>query len=175
MSIKSFWSIFLKVIGIYLIIDSLTIIPQLISSLAFSYNQDFTYGLIMIFLAVIVLTIVYFLILRFCIFKTDWLIDRLHLTDGFADERIELKIHRSTVLSISIIVIGGIVFIDSLPLLCKDLYLYFQQQSNSMNPSSGWLIFYLLKSILGVLLMTYHRVIVNFVESKRKNGINGLS
>jgi hypothetical protein len=174
MTIKTFWTIFLKIIGIYLILDSLTIIPQLFTSLAFSYNQDFTVGLIMILFAVVILTLVYFLVLRYCIFKTGWLIDRLRLTDGFDEEKIELKIHRSTVLSISIIVVGGIVFIDSLPQLCKELYHYFQQKSHTMNPSSGWLIFYTIKTILGILLMTYHRLIVNLIERKRKNEINGL-
>jgi hypothetical protein len=174
MTPKTFWTIFLKIIGIYLILNSLTLIPQFISSFAFSYGQDFTFGLIMIFFAILILTIIYFLILRYCIFKTDWIINKLKLSDGFSDDKIELKIHRSTVLSISIIVIGGIVFIDSLPQLCKESYQYFQQHSTSMNPSAGWLIFYFIKTIIGILLMSYHRMIVNFIERKRKKEVNGL-
>jgi hypothetical protein len=103
--------------------------------------------------------------------KTDWLINKLKLSEGFSEEKIELSIHRSTLLSIAIIVIGGVIFIDSLPHFCREAWHYLQQYSRSTSASFGWLVFYLIRVMLGYLLMAYHRVIVNFIERKRKQPV----
>jgi hypothetical protein len=60
------------------------------------------------------------------IFKTDWLIHALRLNKGIIEEKLELNIHRSTVLQISIIVTGCIVFVESFPSLLKRLFDYYQ-------------------------------------------------
>jgi hypothetical protein len=104
------------------------------------------------------------------VFKTAWLIDKLHLEKGFSEERIEFNIPHSTVLSIAIILIGGLMFVDSLPQLCRQIFSYFQQKDMFMqNISSGWIIFQFVKTIIGYLLMTNSRFIVNFIDRKKIN------
>jgi len=154
--------------GIWLIVDSITIFPGLLSALVPAFMQDINFGLILTVIAVVMLAMVYFLVLRFFIFKTDWLIKKLHLDRGFEEEQIGIKVHRSTILSISIIVIGGIALIDAFPEVCKLAYEFLKTKSNSIEPPSSWLIFYSIKLVVGVLLMTYHRVIVNVIEKKRR-------
>jgi len=117
----------------------------------------------------------YVLIMRYCLFKTDWLVDKLHLDKGFIEERFEIKMHRSTILKIAVIVIGGVMVIDTLPLLCKQTFAYFQLTSTTIsfkeNPASGWIIFYFVKFSIGFFMMTSSRLIVNFIERKRKGPV----
>jgi hypothetical protein len=96
----------------------------------------------------------------------------LQLTKGFDKEMFELNIHRSTVLSVAVIVIGAIILVDALPNLCKEVYSYIGQQNYmkdfGQNPVAGWMIFYFVKALLGFFMLTGNRHIVNFIELKRR-------
>ena len=165
MTIKTFWTIFIKVLGIWLVLDSLTIIPQFISTLFYSYSSDIAQGFA-VSLSLLLLTIgVYLFILRIFVFKTSWLIDKLHLDKGFDEDKIDLNIQFSTVLTVATIVVGGLMFVDSLPQLCKQIFVFYQQKSIFIeNPTSGWLIFDFVKTILSYLLMTNSKQVVTFID-----------
>ena len=171
MSVRNFWTIFLKALGIWLVISGLTTIVQFISTLSalsFSNEGDVWSALYAIVLTLLTIAI-YFFILWLFVFKTSWLIDKLKLEQGFPEDKIEYNIHYSSVMTIAIIVIGGLIFIDSLPQFCRETFNYFQQ--NRMfhgNFSSGWIFFHLVKTVLGYLLMTNSKSIVKFIESKKK-------
>jgi len=169
MHIKTFWTILLKILGIWLILDSFKIIPQFISTLyTFASDPDQTMQVYAWTFAYLLFTIgLYTFILWLFVFKTAWLINKLHLEKGFSEERIEFNIPRSTVLSIAIILIGGIMFIDSLPQLCKLTFSFIQQRNVFIgNPFSGSIIFHLVKTIIGYLLMTNSQFVVHFIDKK---------
>lgn len=170
MTIRTFWAILLKILGIYLVLDSFKVIPQFISTLySFASDPDQT-RLVFIWTFVYLISTVglYVFILWLFVFKTAWLIDKLHLEKGFSEDRIEFNIPRSSVMSIAIILIGGLMFIDSLPQLCRHIFLYFQEKNMCIqNVSSGLIIFQLVKTIVGYLLMTNSRFIVNFIKRKK--------
>jgi len=169
MTIRSFWTIFIKILGLWLVFDSITVIPQFISSLLYLNFGDSNFNYILSMVLLLIVVGIYFLILRLFVFKTSWLIDKLHLDKGFVEEKIELNIHHSTVLSIATIVIGGLMFIDGLPTFCKQVFEFFQQKNIfRQDPDSAWVIFSLAKTIIGYLLMTNSNFIVNIVE-KQKN------
>ena len=121
----------------------------------------------------LVLTAVfYFLVIFLCIFKTRWIINKLKLDKGFEEERFELKIHRSTVLRIAVIVIGGLLFAKVFPLFCKELILY-AKQSNVMDrtdfkPVWSYLLLYFIETFISIYLIRYSRLIVNFIERQRR-------
>lgn len=165
MTIKTFWTIFLKILGIWLVLDSVTVIPQFISTLFYSDPYDTGLGL-PLSIAVLLLTIgVYLFILRLFVFKTAWLIAKLHLDKGFEEEKIDIHVHLTTVLTVTTIVIGGLIFVDSLPELCKEVFVFLQQKTIFReNPGSGWLIFLLVKTILSYLLMTNSKQVVAFIN-----------
>ena len=167
MTIKTFWTIFIKILGIWLVLDSVTVIPQFFSTLFFVDPNDTTQSFALT-AALLLLTIgIYIFILRLFVFKTAWLIDKLHLDKGFDEERIDLNIQISTVLNISTIVIGGLMFVDSLPQLCKQTFVFFQQKSIFReDPTSGWIIFHLVKTVLGYLLMTKSKQVVAFIDKQ---------
>jgi hypothetical protein len=130
-------------------------------TLAFPYNNVIV-PIIIILLLVIGL---FLFMIWLLIFKATWLINKLHLDKGFTEDRLELNIKYSTVLVIAIIVIGGIMVVDTLPTLCKQTFTYFQQKRMFMeDTSSGWIIFLVIKTITGYLLMTNSQFIVKFID-----------
>lgn len=169
MTIRTFWNLFIKILGIWLVLSALTVIPQFARMLTFfGTNSEGRLLGIGITIALFLLTIgIYTLILRLFIFKTDWLIDKLRLDKGYTEEKIELNIQRTTVFTIAVIVIGGVVFVDSFPLFCQQLLRSIQQGNPfSESSTSGWIIFYLVKTILGYLLMTNSQFVVRFLDKQ---------
>lgn len=169
MTIRTFWTIFIKMLGIWLVLDSVTVIPQFLSALPFfgSNHDENVIGLTVV-LGLLLLTIgVYFLILRFFVFKTAWIIDQLHLDKGFDEEKIDFNVQLSTVITICTIIIGGLIFIDSVPQLCKQIFVFFQQKSIFReSPTSGWIFFYLAKTALGYSIMTNSELILAFFQKE---------
>jgi hypothetical protein len=176
MTPRSFFSIVIKVIAIYLILASLSLIPQMFGTIMFwfqpSYGGVHAGELLVGILILLLAAGFYIFFLRLCLFKTDWIIDKLHLDQGFDEERFELNIHRSTVLKIAVIVIGAIMIVDSFPMLCKQLYSFIPSNEPHTvfgdNPSKGWIIYYFAKFFIGFSLMSANRPIVNYIERKRK-------
>lgn len=167
MTIRTFWTIFIKILGIWLVLDSVTVIPQFFSTLFYVDRNDNTQSFALT-AALLLLTIgIYIFILRLFVFKTAWLIDKLHLDKGFDEEKIDLNVQLSTVLTVTTIVIGGLMFIDSLPQLCRQTFVFFQQKNMFReSPTSGWIIFHSVKTILGYLLMTNSKQVVAFIEKQ---------
>ncbi|MBL0074210.1 MAG: hypothetical protein IPP34_21425 [Bacteroidetes bacterium] len=130
MTIRTFWTIFLKILGIWLVLDSVTVIPKFISTLFYPDPND-TGQLFALSIALLVLTIgVYLFILRLFVFKTAWLIDKLHLDKGFDEEKIDLNVQLTTVLTVTTIVIGGLMFVESFPELCKEIFVFFATEKH---------------------------------------------
>lgn len=170
MSVRNFWTVLLKIMGIWLVVGGFTILTQFISAFSFLANGNenwwsatYLIGLLLLIIAV------YIFVLWLFVFKTSWLIDTLKLEKGFAEEKIEFNIQPSSVLTIATIVIGGLIFIDSLPQFCKQVFFFFQQKNQFVeSPSSEWLIFHLVKTLVGYLLMTNSKVVVRFIEKQEK-------
>lgn len=170
MTIKTFWTILLKILGLYLVLGLFAILLQPVILLT-SHSSTFTNPNILEGFITILVTIgVYFLILYLLVFKTEWLIDKLQLNKGFTEEKIEFNVSKTAILTIATIVLGGLLFIDALPALCKQIFSYWQlyQQKNIFheNPSLGWIIFYVVKIGLGYYLMTNSHYVVSLIEKE---------
>jgi len=170
MTIRTFWNLFIKILGIWLILSSLTVISQFARLLTFfgTNSNDRLLGIGITF-ALFLLTIgIYAFILWLFVFKTDWLINKLHLDKGFTEEKLELNIKHETVITIAAIVIGGLIFVNSFPLFCQQVLLFIQQNNLFReSPKSGWIIFYLIKTLLGYLLMTNSQFVVRFINKQK--------
>lgn len=169
MTIRTFWTILLKILGISLVVRGIYVILNLITTLSMVYDRHETGGaeLIRAGIAVFGVVLVYSFILWLFVFKTSWLIRKLQLEKGFNEERIDLNIQLSTILTIAVIVIGGIMIIDSLPQLCQQVFMFFQGKwIFNESPAAGWIILHGTKLILGYLLMTNSRTIVKFINKR---------
>ena len=175
MTIRTLFTIILKVLGIFFIKNFIETLPQLLSLLNFmndfAGNQKLIIGLCEFSLMLFILGLLSYLLL----FKTDLIIDKLQLDKGFKEEVIPLNIHRTTILSIAIIMIGGLLIINELGNFCRQLFLYYQevrlskQNYLSKNPNILYSIISFVKIILGLLLIMYQKQIVHFIEWRRKN------
>jgi hypothetical protein len=171
MTIRTFWTFFIKILGISLVLGSLTVFSQILSVLPFfghNYNDNFN-GVILILVLLLLTIVLYVFVLWLLVFKTAWLIDKLHLDKGFTEDKIELNIKQSTVLTIAVIVVGGLIFVDSFPQLCRQIFVLFQQKNMFKDdPNSSWIIFQLVKTIIGYLLMTNSQLVIKFIDREAK-------
>lgn len=171
MTPRSLFLIVLKIIGILFIKDILDIMPQFvynISTLTQLNPSDSIWSIIFSFFTIVV----YIYVANYFIFKTDVLIDKLKLDKNFGQNNFPLNIHRSTILNIVIIIIGGLLIADNIPLLCRSVYLYFQNKSINNAYSKpidySFIVIYSVKIIVGLILIGNHQLFVNYIERKRK-------
>ncbi len=170
MTIRTFWTIFIKILGIWLILSFITAIPQFLSMLSYIDPNEMGPGYPSAIALLLLIIGLYIFILRLFIFKTAWLINILHLDKGFIEEKIALNIKYSTILSIATIVIGGLIFVDGLPEFCKATFNFFQQKRVfGENPNSEWIIFYSVKTVIGYLLITNSQSVVKFIDRQKPN------
>lgn len=170
MEIRTFWKIVIKGIGLWFLIDTLYIIPQLASSLSvFDHDIDWGYSFLILGFNLVVFFI-YILIVRFFLFHSEWIIDKLKLDKNFSQEKIDIAISAETVMRIIIIITGALVFIDGFPNLIREMYQFFQQKELIRNyPETSWLLFYLLKTLAGWLIMTNSELIGRYISKESKS------
>ena len=165
MKIKTFWLILLKIIGLALVLRGVNVIMYSISTVSSIITWDSTDIIIWFLLPIILTVIIYLFVLWLFVFKTSWLIDKLRLEKGFEEEKLEIKAQLSSILSIAIIVIGGIMLIESLPQLCKQIFTFLQEKRMFReSQTTGWVILYFVKAILGYLIMTNSKPILTFIN-----------
>jgi hypothetical protein len=170
MTPRSLFNIILKILGIFFIKDILYTIPQIFIYIPNIRSSDSLTDVIWALISIILVLIVEIIFCYYLIFKTEWVIGILKLDRGFDQETIPLNIHRSTILSISIIVIGGLLVADEIPNFFRQLFTYIQAKRE--NPQFNHKIEYSLlagfKILVGVLLIAEQRLLVNLIERQRK-------
>jgi hypothetical protein len=174
MAPNTLWTIILKIFGLYIFLQFLYTLTMELPVVLLAYDQNERSTLEFIAVPFFSLSIQLFILIAF-IFKTDWLISALRLNKGITEEKLELNIHRSTVLRIAIIITGLILLVDGLPVLFKSLFTYYQE-INVFNgfkqyPSGGYIIANLVKVLISYFMISSSRLIVNFIERKRKGKI----
>lgn len=134
MTPRSLFNIILKVLGIFFIQHFLAAIPQLLSVFSNAFKPEARQEAIWALVPALLLQFAYGIVSFYLIFRTDIVIDKLKLDKGFDQEAFSLNIHRSTVLSISIIVIGGLIVVDEIPNFCQEVVSYYEAKRITM----GW-------------------------------------
>ena len=118
--------------------------------------------------------ILFAVVIFFFIIKPYSLINLFRLDKDFDEEKFELNIDKSSILKISIIVIGGIMFVNNLPYFISEVVKYFQLRVINMgeNNNVGWTIYYTTTLIIGFLLITNSQKIVDFITKKENPNEN---
>jgi hypothetical protein len=169
MKIKTFWIFLLKILGLYFVLGSIDVIAQFVSSIY--YLLDNSSDVIVktsVIGMVTTMIIIYLLVLRLFVFKPNLIIDKLKLDQGFDEEKIELNNNSTSILRIAIIVIGGLILVNNLPVLCKNIFVFLQQQAHFKDyPETGWIIFGVIKSIIGYLLLTNNLYFADLIKNKK--------
>ncbi|MGN6180117.1 MAG: hypothetical protein ACTHNW_13095 [Mucilaginibacter sp.] len=176
MSPLSFWTILIKVLGIYVLLQGLLQIPAFINMTQAIYYEGFqpyTKTNYFAWAYLLFLLGIFWLIIWACLFRTDWLINKLKLNAGVTEERLAFNMHRSDILKIVIMLIGGLTLVDALPAACQELFLCIQRIKEyngfKKDPTSTYLLFHLLKIGIGIFMVTSNQLIVNYIERKEGN------
>ncbi|MCL4482696.1 MAG: hypothetical protein M1445_08820 [Bacteroidetes bacterium] len=172
MAIRTFWTLFLKILGIWLILSGLTIIPQFLHAFTLlrGNHLDNLWGVIYIFIVLLLTMGLYLIVPKLLVFNSGWIIDKLKLDKGFREEKIDLSITQNTMLTIAAIVIGGFILVDALPMLCKQIFTFIQQKTVFReDPQFSWIIFYSIKTLIGYLLMTNSKYVIDYIHKKTED------
>lgn len=165
---RSLFNIVLKIFGLYLLLTLLVILPSVVIALTdifSSHNKGMT---LYMYLGPLSLFLAYGGGVYLLIFQSEFLIRLFRLEKGFREDTIPLNVHRSTVLSIAVILIGGLVLIDEIPQLVKLIAQYIQAKQYGGDASKTGLIVSSVKILIGLGLISAQRTIVNFIERRRK-------
>ena len=172
MTPRTLFNIILKILGVFFIKDFFATIPQLLSVILFLTKSDTVTEAVWTLVTTSLILLAYGLVSYYLVFKTELVIDKLKLDKGFDQETIPLKIHRSTILSISLIVVGGLLVVDEIPNFCRQLFFYFQEKRMTYGqtyPNVAYSVISGVKIIIGLFLMAGQRKIVNLIERQKKN------
>ena len=175
MTPRTFFTLFIKILSLWVLLDSISAIPGLIASLSvFSSKEDTLAEIIIALSSYALIFFLYYVILRYGVYRTDWLIDKLSLDKHFADEKIGLDIDRFTIVQIAIIVMGGVFFVSALPSFVQQLYNYLARQHfaelAAIDKKPGWLAYYFLKLSISYILMTKSRWVTGLIEREVATG-----
>ena len=122
-----------------------------------------------------VLVCIFWLLVYATLIKPEWTIDTLKLESGIIEEKLNINMHRSSILAIVIMIIGGITLTDTLPALCRDSFFIIQEShaftSIKDAPTISTIVFNLIKIAFAIFMLTSPRVIVNYIEKKRRQPV----
>ena len=166
----SLFTIILKVFGLFILKDLLIALPGLLTGLSFIVENSINVSTWFV-LAQVLTFLIYFLLIYLLVFRTEWVIEKLRLTRGFADEPMPFPLEPVTVLTIVVMIIGGIIVIDAIPELVNQVLAYARKNDSPFTQQSGTVkdvLIALLKLAMGLFLLGYTRQIVAFIESRRK-------
>jgi len=173
MEIRTFWRIIIKGIGLWLLVNSIYVIPQFASTFSFiEYGGLNWENLISVWFIILGTLAVYLFVTGFFLFKTEWIVTILKLDQKFTENRIDVNIPYKSVLSIAVIVIGALIFVESIPKLCSTIYEFVKQKELIKDyAGTSWLIFYFLKALSGYLIMTNSKTIIKFIDKQKNDDI----
>lgn len=175
MNARSLLLIVLKIVGLFFLRDFITSLPSFLSVISMSLNFSGG-GYLSSFVAVLLVVALYGYLAYLLLFKTERIFALLDLGRGI-DERIELNIHRMTVLQLAVIVTGCLLALTALPGLLRHAFLYFQYLGNRGNvlniypkPDNTLMIVLTAELIIGLLLVSNHRKAAAYIDKKRRDG-----
>ena len=165
MTPRSLFNIILKVIGIFFIRNILITAADIIPAVTEINKEEFQdFGI----LNLVILLLEFFvnlLLTYILLFKTNWVIDKLKLDQGFQQETLSVNFDSLTILRVAIILLGGLILVDSIPALIQEI-IYFIENKKSGAPISAKdynVILQAVKLLIGIFLIVYQRSIGNFI------------
>lgn len=174
MAPKSLFIIIVRIIGLFLLLDTLTVIPSYLNSISFIVNIGDAKSILIGIIFSTLIVVLYIMILFYVLFKTEKVVDRLSLYKNFDEEKIELNIHSSTLIKIAILIIGGMMFLDNIVPVVLNLFGYIKSLNDNIlidfdhekSISTMAFVHNLIKSLIGYLLVSNCRVVAIWVEKK---------
>lgn len=175
MSPKSLFIIIVRIVGLFLLIDVLRVIPQLLKTFSFMISHDLLIASIGVIFSLAILFI-YYIVVKYALLNSEKIVDKFSLDKNFTEEKFELNIHHSTIIKIAIVFIGGYLIITYFVPMILEIYTFIQNQSTDENfyyeglPESKYmnLVHDTIMVLIGYFMLGNSRAITNFIEYQRK-------
>lgn len=170
MTIRTFWHLIIKTIGIWIVIQGIMTIPEIVMNFIMAYGSSYSGSVGFIAteaLYFIVPILFYLLVLRYLVLRTQEMINLLRLEKGFEETRIDLHLPFGKVLRIIIILAGGFLFVSAIPTLIETLYLFITGDIPfSVSPHSLAIIKQAVQATVGFLIMTNSDIVQRYINKK---------
>lgn len=149
-------------------------LPTLLS-VFYSFGSGDASGAFTTLLISLLTLLIYCVATHYLVFKTDRVIAKLRLLENFPEDPVPLNIHRSTVVSISLLLVAIYVIAQAIPQCVRGLVKWYQynKMAGLYNAMEGFdystVLVYAAEIVIGLLLIGYHRSLVNYIELKSRN------
>jgi hypothetical protein len=169
MTIKTFWTIVLKIIGLIFLLNSLSVISNSVFSSYITVRQ--TGGnTSTIFILILPTAFVFLFLIFLFLFKAHWLVKVLRLEKGFGEERLELNMTFTKVINIGIIIISGIILANSVPQFCYQLFNLIRDKIPfGENKDFGYLIIDTVKIIIATAFLLNSKAVTAIISKSTRN------
>jgi hypothetical protein len=169
MTPRSLFIIILKVIGIFFIRNILMTAADIIPAVTEVNREEFEDFGILNLVILLLEFLVNLLLTYILLFKANWVIDKLNLDKNFQQETFNLNFDNSTILRIAIIILGGLILVESIPALVQEIIYYIEMKKSEVPNAKDYnVILQAVKLFIGILLILCQRPIVNFIGPKQK-------
>lgn len=169
MTPKSFFTIILKIFGLFFLRDLINSFPQLFSTLIYFLKEDaLSAGLSTIFFSLVIM-IFYGVICWHLLFKTAYILNLLKLENEIEEDSFSISISQKSIILIALIVLGGIIITNEIPTFCRMLFSHIEIARQMIGPLENdfsLIIFSGIKIIIGLLLIGERERIANFIGKK---------
>jgi hypothetical protein len=177
MTPRTLFNIILKIFGLFFLREIIIAIPATISAFVGYFNSmEMGPTLASLIVSVLVVAFYVFLVLQL-VFKTNKFIDYLKLDQGFYEHELsfeqknelQIGLSASTILTIALIVIGGMLLTEEIPEFCRFVYLYSDQKGGRYASAfdMSLIVFSAAKIIIGLLILGERKRIVDFIEERK--------
>jgi hypothetical protein len=165
MQVITFWKIVLKTIGLWLVVNCIYTLQELFLALVI-LSQHRLEGRTSFTVAVASIVILGGAAYCF-IFQDNWLIDKLQLTKAFPEQYINISTPAANILKIIVIVLGGWIFLESVPGLIRTLaYALLNPNSVNNRELTTFVVYNLLRAGASFWAMTNSPIIVKWITKK---------
>ena len=167
MSLHTFWIFILKAIGLYFLVEAITLIPQ---SILIIYSNGLFEKPIMAITIVLLTALAFYLLIKFLIFSPGIIIEKLKLDKGYQQENINMELNSKQMIHVCVIVFGAIQFMNGFPELCRAIYYYVQSKETLFNdPSSEQILVNGIQVLFAYLILSRSKDITDFINNKSKS------
>ncbi len=174
---RKLFNIILKIFGLFFLREILNAIPQVISPIVQFFAISEIGPIIATFIVSLLILAFYTFLVFQLLFKTNKIIDALKLDQGFAEmdlsieekEKVPVDLSSKSIYITALIVIGGVILIDEIPNLCRQVYLYVDQANfrfASAKPDFSYIIFSIAKILIALLIIGERIRIIEFLENR---------
>ncbi len=181
MTPRSLFKIILKIFGLFFLKEIVNTLPALISN-TIIYLEAGRVGETIYTLVINAIVILFYGFIIFQLFfNTNTILDKFKLDQGFDEEELSFEteakksqfsvgISSSFILVVALLVTAGVILVNEIPFLFKQLFVYIITNRSLENNDASFIIVSIVKILIAFLLIGERKFIIQFVvDGKSKN------